>query len=80
MKSIEDKFETRGAPWTSARGAMMRSGKHGASAELLSAADQVRVDDYWRAELVRLECDFPYDAAFGVTTTADAEPLPAATR
>ena len=58
----------------------IRSGKHGASAELLSAADQVRVDDYWRAELVRLECDFPYDAAFGVTTTADAEPLPAATR
>jgi hypothetical protein len=80
MKSIENKFETRGAPWTTARGAMMRSGKHGASAEMLSAADQVRVDDYWRAELARLECDFPYDAAFGVTGSADAAPMTAAAR
>jgi hypothetical protein len=76
MKSIEDKFATRGAPWTTVSGAMIRSGKHGASGELLSAGDQVRVDDYWRAELARLECDFPYDAAFGVARVADAVPVP----
>jgi hypothetical protein len=47
---------------------------------LLSAGDQERVDDYWRAELARLECDFPYDAAFGVTRVAGAVPVPAAAR
>ena len=81
MKSIEDKFESRGAPWSSASGAMIRSGKHRASGEMLSTVDQLRVDDYWRAELARMECDFPYDAAFGVTRViADAAPAPAVAR
>jgi hypothetical protein len=43
---------------------MMRRGESGKSAELISAEQQRRIDDYWRAELVRLDCDFPYDAAF----------------
>ncbi|HZF29320.1 MAG TPA: sulfotransferase domain-containing protein [Gammaproteobacteria bacterium] len=81
MKGIENKFETRGAPWSSASGAMIRRGEQRASGEMLSATDQVRVDDYWRAELARMECDFPYDAAFGVTQVlAAAAPAPAAAR
>jgi hypothetical protein len=67
MKRIGQKFDAPGAPWASAAGAMFRRGQRGASAELLSPADQRRIDDYWRAELQRLGCDFPYDEAFGVT-------------
>jgi hypothetical protein len=64
MKKIGHKFDAPGAPWASPAGSMMRRGESGQSAELLSAEQQRRIDDYWRAELVRLECDFPYDAAF----------------
>jgi hypothetical protein len=70
MKKIEDKFDPRGAPWASARGAMVRRGEHGASGELISAADQRRIDDYWRAELRKLGSDFPYDEAFAKVRTA----------
>jgi hypothetical protein len=35
---------------------------------LINATDQRRIDDYWRAELVRLGSDFPYDDAFGVSS------------
>lgn len=44
---------------------MVRRGESGGSAELLSYEQQRRIDDYWRAELERLGCAFPYDAAFG---------------
>jgi len=66
MKKISHKFDSEGAPWAaaSARGAMVRRGEHGKSDELLSAADQARIDDYWRAELRKLGSDFPYDEAF----------------
>ena len=66
MKKITHKFDSEGAPWASAsaRGAMIRRGERGKSDELLSAADQARIDDYWRAELRRLGSDFPYDEAF----------------
>jgi hypothetical protein len=64
MKKIGHKFDPAGAPWMSSRGAMMRRGERGKSGELLSAADQRRVDDYWRAELRKLGSDFPYDEAF----------------
>ena len=64
MKKIGEKFDPQGAPWASAHGSMIRRGEHGASGELLSAADQRRIDDHWRAELRRLGSDFPYDEAF----------------
>jgi aryl sulfotransferase len=64
MKKIEDKFDPRGAPWASTRGAMIRRGERGKSGELLSLADQERIDDYWRAELRKVGSDFPYDEAF----------------
>jgi hypothetical protein len=64
MKTIGHKFDPPGSPWSSAAGAMMRRGERGTSGELLSAKDQRRIDDYWRAELERLGSDFPYDEAF----------------
>ena len=67
MKKIGDKFDPPMSPWGTSRGAMMRRGQRGASSELLSPEDQRRIDDYWRAELRRQNCDFPYDEAFGLT-------------
>jgi hypothetical protein len=64
MKKIEHKFEAPGAPWANAKGSMMRRGESGASGELITREQQRRIDDYCRAELTRLGCDFPYDAAF----------------
>jgi hypothetical protein len=64
MKKIGHKFDAPGAPWAKSAGAMMRRGESGKSAELISAEQQRRIDDYWRNELVRLDCDFPYDAEF----------------
>ncbi len=68
MKKIGSKFDAQGSPWTSGAGAMMRRGERGRSGELISAADQRRIDDYWRAELERLGSDFPYDDAFGASS------------
>jgi hypothetical protein len=64
MKKIGAKFDPSGPPWASPQGAMMRRGERGKSGELLSAADQRRIDDYWRAQLAKLGSDFPYDQAF----------------
>jgi hypothetical protein len=73
MKTISRKFDAVGSPWASGggAGAMMRRGERGTSGELLSAADQRRIDDFWRAELKRIGSDFPYDEAFG----ASGQPL-----
>ena len=65
MKKVGSKFDATGLPWASSRGAMLRRGERGKSGELISAADQRRIDDYWRAELRKLGSDFPYDEAFG---------------
>jgi hypothetical protein len=67
MKAHGRQFDTIGLspPWATPQGAMVRRGRSGVADELLSAADQQRIDDYWRAELVRLGSDFPYDQAFG---------------
>lgn len=67
MKTISHKFDALGSPWTSGAGAMMRRGERGTSGELIGAADQRRIDDYWRAELQRLGSDFRYDEAFGAS-------------
>jgi hypothetical protein len=64
MKTIGHKFDSPGAPWGKSAGAMMRRGKSGGSAELLSPEQQRRIDEYWRAELAKLDCDFPYDESF----------------
>ena len=70
MKAIAHKFDVPGggAPWARGAGAMIRRGQAGSSHELISVADQRRIDDYWRAELGRLDSDFPYDEAFTVAT------------
>ena len=70
MKKIGDKFDAPGSPWSNARGAMMRRGERGKSGELLNAEDQRRIDEYWRAELARIGCDFPYESEFTVTPPA----------
>lgn len=75
MKSIGDRFDAVGAPWSDARGSMLRRGERGKSGELLSPEDQRRIDDYCRAELARLNCDFPYDTAFGAVPLPLAAPL-----
>lgn len=66
MKAFAHKFDVPGggAPWASGAGAMIRRGRAGASQELISAAEQRRIDDYWRAELVQLKSDFAYDEVF----------------
>ncbi|HUQ52232.1 MAG TPA: sulfotransferase domain-containing protein [Gammaproteobacteria bacterium] len=64
MKKIGHKFDAPGAPWATSAGSMLRRGESGKSAELLSPEQQRRIDDYWRAELARIECDFPYDEQF----------------
>ena len=64
MKKIGHKFDAPGAPWANSVGSMMRRGESGKSAELISAQQQRRIDDYWRRELADLGCDFPYDAEF----------------
>ena len=47
-----------------ATGRMIRRGRSGGSAEMLTAEEQQRIDGHFRAELARLACDFPYSEAF----------------
>jgi hypothetical protein len=67
MKTIGEKFDTVGIspPWVDARGKMVRRGRAGSSGELLTPEQQRRIDDYWRAELLGLGSDFPYDEHYG---------------
>jgi hypothetical protein len=65
MKKNDTKFEPSGPPWRPTRHAMIRRGESGKSGEMLSPPDQRRIDDYCRAELEKLGCDFPYEKAFG---------------
>jgi hypothetical protein len=74
MKKIGNRFDPAGAPWASARGAMMRRGDRGTSGELISAADQRRIDDYWKSELRKLGSDFPYDEAFAPASGTSSPP------
>jgi hypothetical protein len=61
MKRNDDKFRMWNLiPWQS-EVAMVRKGSQGGSSELLSAAQQQRVDAYFIAELKRLGCDLPYE-------------------
>jgi len=58
-------------PWRHT-GTMVRRGAHGGSSELLTAAQQRRIDDYCMAELRRLGSDFPYEEFCDVA----ADPIP----
>jgi hypothetical protein len=64
MKQLQAKFDPgRVVPW-GGEDYMLRRGRSGNSAELLSPALQARIDARCRAELARLGCDFPYDLEF----------------
>ena len=59
-----DRFDPgRVVPWGKAH-SMMRKGRPGEAAELLSPELRQLVDDHSRTELRRLKCDFPYDLAY----------------
>lgn len=51
---------------------MIRKGACGGADELLTRAQQLRIDDYMRAELSRRGCDFPYDEQFARAPLAGA--------
>ncbi len=72
MKKIGHKFDSPGAPWGRSTGTMLRRGKSGGSGELISPEQQRRIDEYWRAELAKLQCDFPYDEAFAPGARGEA--------
>lgn len=66
MKQIDHKFRPRAANSGGAtRGVVIRRGVEGGSDELLTSAQQARIDDFARAALRELGCDFPYDRTFG---------------
>lgn len=79
MREHSSQFDTRGLspPWAAPRRAMVRRGETRGAGELLSPADQKRIDDYCRGELERLGNDFPYDAAFGVQRLPTQSPASA---
>ncbi len=67
MRAINYKFfPNRLTPWSNPNGKMMRKGEAGNSSELLTLAQQQKIDDHCRAELAKLGSDFPYDALFGL--------------
>ena len=62
MKAIDHKFYPgRIMPWSSPNGQMMRRGQSGNSSELLTPAQQQRIENHFRAKLQAMESDFPYD-------------------
>ena len=68
MKAIDDRFVPmkKGAlPWLTA--SMMRQGKEGNSKELITPAQQQRIDQYFMQELAALGSDFPYGEYCRVT-------------
>lgn len=61
MKGIDHKFRMgKMVPWLP-EGAMIRKGKQGGSAELLTRERQREMDAHFKAELQRLGSDFPYE-------------------
>jgi aryl sulfotransferase len=65
MKRNQSRFDpVQTVPWAVRGGSMVRSGRRGGSAELLSKAQRRQIDARFRAALERLDCDFPYDKVF----------------
>jgi hypothetical protein len=60
MKAIDRKFAIGKIIAWRKPGVMIRKGSQGGSSELLTPAQQQRIDEYFIAELARLGSDFPY--------------------
>ena len=68
MKTIDQKFAIgKMIPWRNP-GAMIRTGRQGGSSEMLSPAQQRRIDEYFTSELKLLGSDFPYDYFCSMST------------
>ena len=67
MKAQSHKFDPpKFLPWAADERQLIRSGKSGASSELLTLEQQRQIDDFCRAELQRLGSDLPYDEMFEI--------------
>lgn len=65
MKGIGDRFDPPAlTPFSSSQRTMIRRGVSGGSSELLSPEQQRFVDEYFRADLAKRGCDFPYDETY----------------
>jgi hypothetical protein len=66
MKSVSEKFDPvgMGPPWADAVGSMLRKGVSGSSREYLTREQRRQIDHHWKKELIRLGCDFPYEAYY----------------
>jgi hypothetical protein len=65
MKRNQSRFDpVQTVPWAVRGGSMVRSGRRGGAAELLSTTQRRQIDAHFRAQLERLGCDFPYDKVF----------------
>lgn len=66
MKAIGSKFSPPAmTPLAEHERTMIRRGESGGSSELLSAAQQLAIDDCMRHRLAKLGSDFPYDEFYG---------------
>lgn len=78
MKAHDHKYhQSPGTPFSPPGGAMIRAGRRASAGELLTPAQQARIDDWCRARLAALGSDFPYDDFYG--TAAARPPAPAHT-
>lgn len=69
MKVIGHKFKPPAlTPLASPHRELIRRGASGGSSELLSSDQQIRIDDFFRADLRALGSDFPYDDTWGSST------------
>ncbi|MGC1459593.1 MAG: sulfotransferase domain-containing protein [Steroidobacteraceae bacterium] len=74
MKQFQEKFEPgRVVPWGT-EGYMLRRGRSGGSAELLSPEIQARIDTRCRADLKHLGSDFTFDVEFGHGVDSEVAP------
>jgi hypothetical protein len=66
MKQAKRQFDPgQVVPWGSDEGVMLRRGERGRSGDLLTPAQQQRIDNHCRAELQRMRCDFSFDETYG---------------
>ncbi len=71
MKAIDHKFYPgEVTPFARPGGAMIRNGRKGSSGELLTPAQQARIDSWCKEGLERAGSTFPYDDYFGAAEPA----------
>ncbi len=68
MKAIDTKFAMGKMIAWREPGVMIRKGSQGGSSEMLTPAQQRRIDEYFVGELARLGSDFPYDYFCSMST------------